>query len=481
MKTLRNYFYSASYQLLTILLPIITVPIISRALGSTGVGVYAYTNSIVQEFTLVGTLGVSNYAVRQIAYVRDDKDLLSNTFSNIFFLQCLFSMLSLLVYIVVIIFSDRMYSMVFAIQTLFIISAGIDVSWLFVGLEDFKKTVLRNALVKVLGLGLVVIFVRTKYDLLLYATILSLAQFIGQLTMFSYLHTYVSFQKPSLKQLKIILVPIILMFIPQVANQIYTVVNKTILGLFKDKNQVGYFDMTDKISRIALQILIAIAAVMYPKIANLFAQKKHDLIEKYLNLSVQIIHLLGLPMMFGVIAVSKWFVPWFLGESFLPAIPVLQIMSVLIWIVPFGTVLENQYLLPTKHVKLVTIAVVSGALVSLVLNVILIPLFAASGAALTSIIAEGIYLIISLLFVKRDLPVRSMFKFLPLYLFNCLIMFFCVELVGTTLGEASPLTTLIQGIVGITVYGVLTFSDVKWIRPYIKIGLLKIGKRGKLW
>jgi len=75
MKTLRNYFYSASYQLLTILLPIITVPIISRALGSTGVGVYAYTNSIVQEFTLVGTLGVSNYAVRQIAYVRDDKDL----------------------------------------------------------------------------------------------------------------------------------------------------------------------------------------------------------------------------------------------------------------------------------------------------------------------------------------------------------------------------------------------------------------------
>lgn len=477
MKTVRNYIYSASYQLLTILLPIITVPIISRALGSTGVGIYAYTNSIVQEFTLIGTLGISNYAVRQIAYVRADKEKLSNEFSNIFFLQSLFSTLSLLFFALVVLFSDRKYTIVFAIQSLFVISAGIDVSWLFIGLEDFKKTVARNATVKVLGLGLVIIFVRSEQDLFLYAAILSLAQLIGQLTMFTYLHSYISWRRPSFKHMKMILLPIVLMFVPQVANQIYTVVNKTILGLLKSKNQVGYFDMSDKISRIALQVLIAVAAVMYPKIANLFAQKRHDLIEKYLNLSVQIIHIVGLPMMVGVIAISKWFVPWFLGNEFLPAVPVLQIMSVLIWLVPFGTVLENQYLLPTKHVKLVTVAVVAGALVSLILNMLLIPILSAIGAAITSIIAQSVFLIISLLFVKRYLSIKTMFKNLAIYLFNCIVMFIVVTFIGIKLTKATPITTLIQGVTGVAVYGALTLLDVSWVRPYLKIVTNKISQK----
>ena len=61
MKVLKNYAYNLSYQLLVIILPIVTTPYVTRVFSSNDLGTYGYFNSIVTYFLLLATLGVANY------------------------------------------------------------------------------------------------------------------------------------------------------------------------------------------------------------------------------------------------------------------------------------------------------------------------------------------------------------------------------------------------------------------------------------
>lgn len=93
MRVIKNFIYNTGYQLLTIILPIITIPYVSRKLGANGLGIYSFTNAIVQNFALFGTLGITNYAIRQVAYFRDDPKKLNYTFNIVFFLSTFISKL----------------------------------------------------------------------------------------------------------------------------------------------------------------------------------------------------------------------------------------------------------------------------------------------------------------------------------------------------------------------------------------------------
>ena len=313
---IKNIFYNMSYQLLTILLPIITVPYVSRALGSSGVGIYAYTFAIAHEFALFGSLGINNYAIRQIAYFRNDLNKRNENFVDIFTLQLTTTLFSCLIFILFVITSGTHYIVIFLIQILNIVSSSIDVSWFFIGLEEFKKTVTRNTMVKVGGLVLILTFVKNTSDLILYTIIISSVQFLGQLTLITYIRKYVKLRRPNIRRIVAKIRPVLGMFIPQITIEIYSVINKIVLGSMQPKSQVGYFDSADKISRIILQVLIAISAVMYPKIANLYANHNHEKIKDYLYMTVQIVSIISLPMMVGLASISKWFVPWFFGNSF---------------------------------------------------------------------------------------------------------------------------------------------------------------------
>ena len=89
MQVVRNFLYNLSYQILVIILPLITVPYVSNILGAKGVGDYAFTNANMQYFVIFGMVGITLYGKRQVAYVRDDNKKLKNTFYSIYFLQLL--------------------------------------------------------------------------------------------------------------------------------------------------------------------------------------------------------------------------------------------------------------------------------------------------------------------------------------------------------------------------------------------------------
>ena len=114
-QTKRNLIYSILYQLIVIILPLITVPYVSRILGTDGVGIYSYTYSIVYYFMIVGLLGINNHGNRTIARVRENKKELSRNFISIYIIQLFMSCLVIVSYILYLFFLNNKYKLIFFI------------------------------------------------------------------------------------------------------------------------------------------------------------------------------------------------------------------------------------------------------------------------------------------------------------------------------------------------------------------------------
>ena len=168
----RNYLYNLSYQILTLLTPLITAPYISRTLGVNGIGEYSFSYSIVAYFVLLAGFGIPSYAQREIAYHQDDPYGQSRIFWEVISLQIIFVTLSLTGYYTL----GKVWgvdSQIYWVQALNIVAIFFDVSWFFQGLEEFGKIVFRNFLVRIVNIALLFLLVKTPDDLILYTFIMA--------------------------------------------------------------------------------------------------------------------------------------------------------------------------------------------------------------------------------------------------------------------------------------------------------------------
>lgn len=450
MSLAKNYIYNLIYQVVTLILPLLTIPYISRVIGSNGVGINAYTNSIIQYFILFGTIGVSLYGNRAIAYVRDDEDRLSNTFWSIAILQILTSFIAYLCFIVFLYFVGN-YQFIFLIQSIFLLAAMIDISWLYMGLEEFKKVVTRNLFIKVIGVICTFIFVKSSDDLWKYILVLSLTQFFGQLTLWYYIPK--SIKKIRVKRLDIKkhLLPAISLFIPQISIQIYVVLNKTMLGYLSNTSEVGYFDNSDKIVKMVLSIVTAMGIVMLPRVANTFSKGDIRKVNEYLYSSFEFSSYLAFPLMFGLMGIADILTPWFFGPGFNKTGEIIFVISPIILFIAWSNVLGQQYLMPIGKVRGFTISVTIGAIINFIFNLWLIPNFQSIGTAFATLIAEISVTIVQLMLIRKHINYKRLFFSTWKYLISGFIMYGVVKYVGSILGNGF-LNTLILVMLGVLIY-----------------------------
>ena len=240
MKVIKNYFYNAGYQLLAIIVPLITAPYISRVLHANGVGINAYTNSIIQYFILFAQLGTTLYGSKQIASVRNNKEILSKNFWEIQLLKAVTTLIAVFMSLLFIILYPH-YRMYMLIQVINVVAVALDVSWLFSGLEDFKKIVLRNTLIRLLSVILIFGLIRNAGQTWLYIFILAISTLIGNMTLWPYLKSEII--KVKFKKLKLFihLAPLVGLFIPTLATTVYMQLNKTMLGSMCGPRYSGYY------------------------------------------------------------------------------------------------------------------------------------------------------------------------------------------------------------------------------------------------
>ncbi|MEE8670873.1 MAG: flippase [Heyndrickxia coagulans] len=429
MSIAKNYIYNMIYQLASIILPIITIPYISRVLGSAGVGINAYTNSIIQYFVLLGTIGIALYGNREIAYVRDDKEKLSKTFWGIFYLQLTTTFVSYLIFLVFWWISAE-YHYIFLIQSIYIIAAAFDISWLFMGLEDFKKTVMRNLLIKVLGVICTYAFVNHPEDLWKYIFILSFSQMLGNISLWFYLPSTVMKINITKYDIKKHLIPSISLFIPQIAIQIYVVLNKTMLGSMSNANEVGYFDNADKLVKVFLSIVTAMGTVMLPRVSNTFARGNMEKVKEYIYQSFDFASYLSIPLFFGLAGIASDFAPLFFGAEFAKTGILIAIISPIVVFIAWSNVIGNQLLLPTGKVRAFTLSVSFGAILNFILNLLLIKDFQSVGTAIATVFAELAVTAFQLYLVRHNLIIKKMIFSTWKYCLSGLVMYIVIRVIG---------------------------------------------------
>ncbi len=449
----RNFIYNSVFQVLILLVPFITTPYVSRVLGSENIGKYSYAAAMVTYFNQLAVLGSSIYGQRKIAYYRDDKEEMSRVFWNTFCLRCVMSLVSLVLYTLYAAFLEGL-NPINIIIALSLFNVAIDISWFYQGIENFKRVVIGNLIVRLVCLCGIFIFVKTSHDTWKYVLILMLAQVLGSLSMWRIIPRYVCWVKKinPFEGFK----DILLIFLPSIAIQIYTVLDKSMIGWITGSNYAnGCYEQSERIARLAMTVVTSIGTVVMPRIANLFQKDYLDKAKKYVYQAFQVVWMLAIPIMFGLMGVSSVFIPLFLGDGFSDAIGLLRIFSVLILPVSLAYVVGISYLIPTKQQNVYTFAVTIAAIVNFCMNLFLIVKIGAFGAAIASVVAETVATTIQIIYciAKKQLKAKNIFTPCWKYAISGIVMFIIVEAVKIKF-SAGILALCLLITVGVVTYAV---------------------------
>lgn len=479
MSAKKNFIYNVIYQILILILPLITTPYIARVIGPEGVGIQSYTYSIANYFLLFAMIGINNHGSRSIAMVRDNKEELSRTFFSIYSLQVITSIFIAICYLVYIIFIAKEYKVFFWIQMIYVISAAFDINWFFFGMEQFKLTVIRNTAIKLLSVCSIFLFVKEYSDLYIYSLIIAGSALISQLVLWKFVRKFISFTKVSLENIKNQIKPILILFIPVIAISIYKIMDKIMIGSMSSVTQVGFYENSEKIINIPLGIITALGTVMLPRISNLQQKGNNNEIKKYMSISMEFVMIIAFGAMFGIIGVAPILIPIFLGDKFNECISIVSLLSITLLFIAWANVIRTQFLIPRKFDKIYVVSTILGAVINFISNLFFISEYGALGATIGTILAEASVAIYQTIMVRKYLEINIYFKKSIVYLIPAIIMLLCIRSMQD-LFVKPILTAIIQIIAGGSIYCLLVFLYMIISKNYLLMSLLNNLKSMKL-
>lgn len=426
-KTKHNFFYQIAYQVLIVLVPLITAPYVSRVLGPDGIGVQSYYASMINYFVIVAMLGLNTYGNRMVAMVRDDMQALNRSFSGLLYLHFILSGIVMAIACLGLLFLSGKDRLIYGIYLLMVLTAVFDINWLYYGLEDIGNIVIKNVLIKIVSTVIIFLFVKSSDDLWIYCLSLTGSQLLGTVILWLGVKKRVRFVKVSFKEVFAHLKPLLVLFLPLVAINLYKYMDKLMLFWMSSSEQTGYYENAEKIVSIPNNILSAVGLVMLPYCSNLAAQKRFALLKKQVVTVLQVILFLSIPLTFGLAAVSFELAPLYFGEAFKTCGILICLLSLTLFPLVISSVVRTQYLIPLKMDRIFVISLFAGAAVNVVMNALLIPSLAGIGAVLGTIGAEYSVCIIQMVAVRKDIRFgKTIVMFAPYFAIGAL-MFLAVR------------------------------------------------------
>ena len=336
---------------------------------------------------------------------------------------------------------------------LFLISIGS-----FFGMEEFKITVTRNSIFKILTTIFIFLCVNDESDLNKYVFIMSLGNLMSQLILWTSLPKFVKFKFVNLNSALKHLKPNLKLFIPVVATSVYTLMDKIMLGNMTNMNFVGLYENADKIKNILMGFITALGTVMLPKMTKLISQGNNKLAEKYLYNSLKYMLLISFAMGVGLAAISKEFVVIFFGEEFRKSYYIMIILSISMIFIAWANVIRTQKLIPENLDNVYINSTITGAVINFIFNIILIRYLNAIGAAIATLIAECSVAVYQTIYVRNEMKnIKKMTKTIMIYFIASIIMFVVIRIIGKNMGE-TLLTVLMEVIAGAVIYLTIVLS-----------------------
>lgn len=426
-----NFVYNFISQILTLIVPLITTPYVARVLNPDGIGQYSFSLSIITYFTLFANLGFDLYGQRQIAACSDNQEEKSRVFWELFVLKSFFSIASLAVLYSVVFtvgFGEN-YTLLILILSIQVIAVPFDIQFLFRGEENFKSIAIRTILMRVIGLACIFIFVRGEGDTWIYVLCLSASIIFSNIVMWPSIFRRIKLVKP--KELKLLrhLKPSFLIFLPTLAVTLYSVFDKTMIGLLAQNADYenGCYEQAYKLNGVALLPVTIISSVMVSRNAYDYSRGDTESLKEHIGFAINYVWMMGLPLIAGFAVLSGNLSSWFLGAKYdyNKVSLLLRIMSVRFILSGFGEVFGNQLFIAIGKERYPLIATSVAAAVNLILNYFLIPIYGSVGAAIATAVCEFAVtaVLILLAVIKKHITIFKLFKNCWKYLIAAAAMF----------------------------------------------------------
>jgi len=409
--------------------PIIIYPYTSRIIGDEGIGRVAFSLSVVQYFIFLGSLGIPIYGIREISKYKDNVAKRSKIFFELLIIQVGATLLSLIIYLIVIlkwnVLTNNLAILFILGINLFFNTLSLD--WFYKGIEEYKFISVRNILVKLVALSYMFIFVKSKQDYLQYTII-----FIITLTGVNIINAFnikkfVSFERYTL-EIKHHIKSILIIFVSVLAISIYVNLDITMLGILSGEKHVAYYSVAIKLNRLLITLVTAFGTVIVPKISNYVYNKNNEEIKKLLKIALSYIFIISIPAIIILNNFAKEIILLMFGEQFKPAISTFKITNLIILFTGLNNFMGIQVLFPHNKEKYYTFSIIVGVIFNIILNYILIPIYKNDGAAIATLMTELIILILLFYFTKNQINKILFSKNLIKILFSGLLMLVLINL-----------------------------------------------------
>lgn len=468
----KNSIYYAIYQALNVIFPFLTGMYVARILLPDAVGTVAYAQNIAQYFVIFAFLGIPTYGVREIAKVRNDREERSKVYSELlvinFISTCIFSAVYLIVILSVTSFRENLP--LYLVTGSAIALNALNNSWLYEGMEEFRYISIRNIVFKAMCFLLLVLLVRGPENYIWYAAITVLGTAGNYVLNMAYAPKFVRFGIKNLN-LKRHMTSIMLLVVVNLAIELYSLVDVTMLGAMSTSKNVAYYSYASRINKIFIQVINAFTIVIVPRIAFYYKENRQEDFNRLLSKTLETIFVLGIPLVVGIQICASDAIELIYSSAFLPSANVLRILSFVLIISPVGYLLGSRVLLVTDHEKTMVLCVGIGAVVNVVGNAILIPRFVEYGAAIASVMSEIVVMLVYVNFGKKYFRISGESKNILKVILSSLIMgFYCLVIEHFILGDSNVriFLRLVAQVLGACViyFGILYFLKEPMVRMY---------------
>ena len=450
-----NFIMNAILTMSNFIFPLITFPYVSRILLPVGTGKVSFATSLISYFSMFAQLGIPTYGVRACAKVRDDRDELTRTAHELLFINIIMCVISYAALACALIFVPRLKEdrVLYVVVSFTIILTSIGMEWLYKALEQYTYITIRSIIFKFIALIAMFLLVHEQDDYVIYGGISILAGCASNIFNFINVHKYIDLKSVGNYNIRRHLKPVTVFFAMSCATTIYTHLDIVMLGFIATDEDVGYYNAAVRTKSILVSIVTSLGTVLLPRASY---NIEHGLMDEFWRISkkaINFVFLVAFPMMLYFIFFAKEGIYFLSGAAYAGSIVPMQLIMPTLLFIGLTNILGIQILVPLGKEKIVLYSEIAGAVVDLILNAILIPKYASAGAAIGTLVAEFVVLIVQYSALKND--VADIFKSIHYFkLIVALVLGSTASLWVKSLGLGSFVSLVISAILFFGVYGV---------------------------
>lgn len=479
----KNFVMNTILTMSSFIFPLITFPYVSRILLPAGTGKVSFATSLISYFLMFAQLGIPTYGIRVCAQVRDDREELTRTVHELLFINVVMCVISYVTLALALISVSRLHEerTLYIIVSLTIILNAIGVEWLYKALEQYTYITVRSIIFKFVALIAMFLLIHKQEDYVIYGGITILASSVSNIFNFINVHKYIDLKPVGNYNIRRHLKPVAVFFAMSCATTIYTHLDTVMLGFMATDEDVGYYNAAVRIKSILVSIVTSLGTVLLPRASY---NIEHGLLDEFWRISrkaINFVFLVASPMMLYFIFFAKEGIYFLSGTAYTGSIVPMQLIMPTLLLIGLTNILGIQILIPLGKEKIVLYSEIAGAVVDIIINAILIPKYTSAGAAVGTLVAEFVVLIVQYVALKND--IANIFKSIHyVRLFLALGLATAASLWVKTLGFGSFITLLISAILFFGIYGFLLLLTkeelvVEVFNQVIGNILKKVGKK----